>query len=321
MVKTGIDRYTWLTVGKRFTVPNDRTRVSNLTQSFLGTYRLLAPIRTGRYTQVWAAIDDVAQRYVAAKLLLPEYRRDREQLRMMRHELEIGRRLQHPGCLGAFEMRQTSQGSFLLMELFHGDNLRDVLKRRREEIRRRLPSIVRQAAEGLSHLNAVGFVHLDVKPENYMLDDAGHVRLIDFGLARRPPNAWERFFWKQRQKKIQGTRSYLSPEQIRREPIDARSDVYSFGCTLFHLAAGVPPFTAGSSDELLSKHLYAPPPKLAVEAPDVSNEFSDLVRWMMGKRPVDRPPSVGALLTDLATMEFFKPAEESGLIARPAASN
>lgn len=280
--------------------------MSTLTQSFIGSYRLLTPIRTGRYTQVWSAIDDGAHRYAAIKVLLPEYRRNAEQLRTMRHEFRVGKELSHPGCLGAFELRESSQGLHLLMELFYGDNLRDVLKSRATIIREQLPSIVRQAAEGIAHLNTMGYVHLDVKPDNFMLNDAGEVRLIDFALARRIPNAWVRFFWKQRQRTIHGTRSYLSPEQIRREPVDVRSDVYSFGCTLFHLAAGQPPFTASSSDELLTKHLHAPPPSLLSDAPDASLEFAELVRRMMSKRPEDRPHSVGELLPELAGMQFWK---------------
>lgn len=292
--------------------------VSTLSQSFLGSYRLLAPIRTGRYTQVWAAIDDVEQRYVAAKLLLPEYRHDREQLQTMRHELEVGRKLSHPGCLGAFELRTAPQGgAYLLMDLFAGENLRDLIKRRYTVIRKHFASIVRQGAESIAHLNSIGYVHLDVKPDNFMLNEAGELKLIDFALAKGPPNAWERFFWKQRQTKIQGTRSYLSPEQIRRDPIDARSDVYSFGCTLYQMAARVPPFTAPNSDELLKKHLYSAPPNLAIACPDATPEFITLVRRMLSKRREERPHSLGELLPDLMRMEFWR--EESADKPAPTA--
>jgi serine/threonine protein kinase len=292
--------------------------VSTLSQSFLGSYRLLAPIRTGRYTQVWAAIDDAGARYVALKLLLPEYRSNREQLQTMRHELEVGLKLRHPRCLGAFEMRDSKHGAHLLMDLFPGDNLREVIKRRRDDLMQRFASIVRQAAEGIAHLNAVGYVHLDIKPDNFMLSPEGEVRLIDFALARSLPTAWERFFWKQRQKTIQGTRSYLSPEQIRREPVDFRSDVYSFGCTLFHWAAGVQPYTAVTSDELLKKHLRAAPPNLALENSDAEPEFVDLVRRMMAKHPRERPASIGELVPQLATMRFFRTADEP-TAAKPVA--
>lgn len=292
--------------------------MSNLSQSFIGSYRLLAPIRTGRYTQVWAAIDDANARYVALKILLPEYRRDSLQLQTMRHELSVGQKLRHPRCLGAFEMRDSKHGAHLLMDLFPGDNLRDVIKRRRGDLNRQFASIVRQCAEGIAYLNSVGFIHLDVKPDNFMLSPEGEVRVIDFALCRTLPTAWERFFWKGRNKHIQGTRSYMSPEQIRRKPVDFRSDVYSFGCALFHLAAGVPPFTAGNSDELLAKHLYSKPPNLAIDRPDADPEFVDLVRRMMAKRPEDRPPSVGDLLQQLMTMRYFVTKEDESVVNSPA---
>lgn len=292
--------------------------MSSLSQSFLGSYRLLAPIRTGRYTQVWAAIDDSAARYAALKILLPEYRADREQLRTMRHELAVGKKLRHPRCLGAFEMRDSKYGAHLLLDLFPGDNLRDVVKRRRDDLNRQFASIVRQCAEAIAYLNSVGFIHLDIKPDNFMLNPEGEVRIIDFALCRSRPSALERFFWKQRHKTIQGTRSYMSPEQIRREPVDFRSDVYSFGCTLFHLAAGLPPFTAGNSDELLLKHLRSKPPNLTIDRPDADPEFVDLVRRMMAKSPADRPPSVGDILQQLATMRFFLTEEERREANSPA---
>src|SRR5437870_4523983 len=120
-------------------------RVPILDLQFIGNYRLLSPIRTGRFTQIWSAIDDVNQRFVALKLLLPEFRNDREQIRVMQHELSIGLRLAHSRCLGAFEFRYGKGSPHLLMELFPGDNLRDAMKRHRAELLAKLPTVVRQA--------------------------------------------------------------------------------------------------------------------------------------------------------------------------------
>lgn len=277
-----------------------------LDSQFLGNYRLLAPIRTGRFTQIWSGIDDVNHRYVAVKLLLPDFRQDREQIRVMQHELAIGRKLDHPRCLGAFEFRNSKDGAHLLMNLFPGDNLREAMQRDRVALLAKLGSIIRQACEGVAYVNSLGLLHLDVKPDNFIISADGDVKLIDFALTRTVPNAWERYFWQRRRQTIQGTRTYLSPEQIRKQPIDLRSDVYSFGCMLFHLAAGVVPFTGLSSNELLAKHLHAKPPNLLIENEDATPEFADLIRRMMAKRPEDRPKSLGELLPTLATMTFFK---------------
>jgi serine/threonine protein kinase len=284
--------------------------MSIVNQDIIGPYRLLSPIRTGRYTQVWAAIDDVDQEYSAIKMLLPEFRKSREQLQTMRRELEIGRLLDHPRCLGPRELRQTKGGPCLIMKLIRGDNLRDVVKNRRDDLNRMFASIVRQAAEGIAYLNSLGFVHLDIKPDNFILSTSDELFLIDFALARKPPNFLERLLWNPRKQTIQGTRSYMSTEQIRKLPVDFRSDVYSLGCTFYHMAAGVAPYTGASSNELLAKHLYAPVPNVIVDNPLATQAFSNLLRSMLAKRPEDRPRSVGELLPTLSTIRFLRSETE-----------
>jgi serine/threonine protein kinase len=169
-----------------------------------------------------------------------------------------------------------------------------------------MPDIARQATEALVQLHAYGLMHLDVKPDNYLLDDEMNVRLIDFGLARPLPGRWERWFWKQRQKVIQGTRSYMAPEQIRREPLDFRADIYGLGCTLYHLTTNTPPFVAASGKELLQKHLYETPPNPRKTNGDITAAAGRLIRSMMSKRPGDRPSTVGAVLAELKVTKLFE---------------
>ena len=105
---------------------------------------------------------------------------------------------------------------------------------------------------------------------------------------------------------MQGTRSYISPEQLRGQAVDARADVYSFACTLFELVAGKPPYTGASAQELLQKHLAGPTPSLAAANRNVTPEFADLVRRAMAKDRATRPASVGELLRKLRGMRIFK---------------
>jgi len=288
--------------------------VPALSSSFIGSNRLLYMIRSGRYCQVWAAIDDSRQRRFAIKYLLPEFRADKEQLLSLQHEFDIGSKLNHPLLLGAYDKGHADCGPYLMMELFVGLNLRDVLRETWKDIKPLLPQIVLKTAESVAQLNAHGFLHLDLKPDNYMVDEHGDIRLIDFALSRRPPGRWERWFWKNRQRTIQGTRSYLSPEQIRREPVDFRSDVYSLGCTLYHLVGNVQPYTAPTSNELLMKHLHFPLPNLEVDNPDVSTSFAQLVMRMMAKKPSDRPASAAEVVQELKTTPLFK---EDEVVAKP----
>src|SRR5207247_408302 len=115
--------------------------------------------------------------------------------------------------------------------------------------------IFKQAATALAYMNASGWVHRDVKPDNIMVNSAGEVRLIDFALAQRVSKG--SMF--RRKVRTAGTRSYMSPEQIRGEALDGRADVYSFGASVYEVVTGRPPFRAASPVELLNKHIVEKP--------------------------------------------------------------
>lgn len=292
--------------------------MSALNSSYVGSLRLLYLIRAGRFTQVWAAIDDSLQRRVCVKLLLPEFRRDRRQRRMFRDEYEVGRTLQHPLLLGARELGESKQGPYLLMELFTSRNLREVMHECREAALPWLPAIAVQIAEAMTSLHSLRWLHLDLKPENVLLNEHGEVRLIDFSLARRVPNRLERFLWRRTgDVAIRGTCSYLAPELIRREPPDERTDVYALGCTLYHLAANTPPYVGGSSNELLKQHLHGRVPNLRVDNPETTPEFANLIAAMMRKNPTDRPQTTAAVLEELRSTRMF--AWQDQETARPLA--
>jgi serine/threonine protein kinase len=173
-------------------------------------------------------------------------------------------------------------------------------------MRQQLPAIIRQAADGLHYLHTQGWLHRDVKPDNFLVNDTGLVKLIDFAIAERPKSGWAKLL--SGRAKIQGTRSYMSPEQIRGERLDVRSDVYSFGCMLYELFSGRPPFTGGNPDELLQKHLSSPVPVLPASSGEVSSEFAHLVSRMMSKKRELRPASMQEFMDTLGTMRVLKVA-------------
>lgn len=277
-----------------------------ISRSYVEAFRLLYQIRAGRYAQVWAAIDDSRGQRACLKLLLPEYRRDREQLRSFRREFEVGRTLRHPLLLGARDLRESRQGPYLLMELFTSRNLREVIHECREAVLQWLPSIAVQLAEAVAYLHSLNWLHLDLKPDNVLLNEHGEIRLIDFSLARKMPGTLERIFRKHaRDGAIRGTRSYMAPEQIHRKLPDERTDVYSLGCTLYHLAAGVAPYVGGTSNELLRQHLQARVPNLTVDQPDATPAFARLIAGMMSKKPGERPSSARAVVDELRSIRIL----------------
>jgi serine/threonine protein kinase len=173
-----------------------------------------------------------------------------------------------------------------------------------EALQPAVPGLIRKAAEGLAYLHSQGWIHRDVKPDNFLMKPDGQVKLIDFALAIRRKGGLARLF--AGRSKIQGTRSYMSPEQIRGQPLDERADLYSFGCMVYELLGGKPPYTGTSTNDLLTKHLRAPIPPLGASNRNVHEDFAELARRLLAKQPEERPASMADFLRELRGMQVFK---------------
>ncbi len=278
--------------------------VSTVSQEFIGPYRLLNIVKTGQTSQVWAVLSSHDQRRLALKMLLADYRKNREHVGFLKQEFFVGRALDHPQVIHVYEYGTDRGIPYLIMEYFPAPNMKDIIFQVREMVAYLMPKMVAQAAAGLAYFNDQGWVHRDIKPDNFLVNQDGEVKLIDFALALRPKTGLARLF--STKSKIQGTRSYMSPEQIRGKPLDARSDVYSFGCTMFHLVSGRPPYTGTTSNELLTKHLTAPVPRLEAYERNVTPEFAELIGRTMSKKPESRPKSMEEFLTEFRALTMFK---------------
>lgn len=276
-------------------------------QQKLGPYRLLNLIKTGQTSQVWTAIKDATQQRVALKTLLSDFQSQKEHLAYIRNEYAVGKALDHPNVIKTLDFGQERSLPYLVMELFNYPNMKDILVRAevRESIAFLVPRMIERAAEGLAHVHEKGFIHRDVKPDNFLVSDRGEIRLIDFALAEKKKTGLAKLFGG-KSKVIVGTRSYMSPEQIRKLPLDERADIYSFACTIFHLMAGHPPYTAPTSNELLQKHIAAAIPSLEVSQKNVTPEFAALLRRCISKKPEQRPESMARFLQEFRALSVFK---------------
>ena len=137
-----------------------------------------------------------------------------------------------------------------------------------------------------------------------MVGAKANVKLIDFAITEKQKRGLGRFLGGR--SKVQGTRSYMAPEQIRGTAIDVRTDIYSFGCMLHELIGGKPPFTAGSPDELLGKHLSLSAPSLLAANNKITTDLAELVATMLAKKRDDRPDSMTEFLRRLRAMRFFR---------------
>jgi serine/threonine protein kinase len=271
---------------------------------YVGTYRLVNLIRTGKTCEIYDVAQDARGERLAMKLLAGEAARNREEVAFLKHEYEVGRGLDHPRVIKVHEFGRDREYCYLVMELFNAPNLKQWVQRGTDTLAPLATDCIRRAAEGLAYFHSKGWVHRDVKPDNFLLNDAGEVKLIDFALAKRRKGGLARLF--AGRGKVQGTRSYMSPEQIRGQALDERADIYSFGCVVFELLTGKPPYTGVSTNDLLTKHLRAPIPPIQAHNTNVTDEFVALVRSMLAKKPAERPQTMDEVLDELRVTPVFK---------------
>ncbi|MEO2009901.1 MAG: serine/threonine-protein kinase, partial [Pirellulaceae bacterium] len=218
-------------------------------RDFLGRYRLSRLIRVGSSCAVWEAIRDGDNKKFALKVLRQDLRSDKTELSYLKHEFNVAHKLKHPNVIRIFEFNLDNKTPYLVLELYSEQNMKQALRAGVDRYAFYVKKIVEQSAQALYHLHESGWAHCDIKPDNLLVSEQGDVKLIDFTIAEKMGGF--RFF----KRAIRGTRSYMSPEQIRGKRLDARSDLYSYGCVLFELLCGKPPYTGTTPNELLEKHI------------------------------------------------------------------
>jgi nitrous oxidase accessory protein NosD len=253
-----------------------------------GRYQLLGQLGQGGMGAVFRAHDVQLERPVAIKMLPEGSAPDAAAVARFRREAKALARLSHPGIIQAHDSGEEAARPFLVMELVEGRTLAGLLCEQERVAPARAADFAYQAALALHHAHQSGLVHRDVKPSNLLLSADGRVRLLDLGLAR--------FLQDQvgdgtltREGAGMGTPDYAPPEQFHdAHRADPRSDIYSLGCTLYHLIAGRVPFPGSSLSEKALAHEATDPPALEETCPDMPAGLALVVRRMMAKRPADR---------------------------------
>jgi serine/threonine protein kinase len=273
-------------------------------RDFFGPYRLARLIRVGSTAEVWEAIHEHSKDRFALKVLKQSLAKDKAEVTLLKHEYNVAKDLNSPRVVKVIEYREDAGRPYLVLELFSELNMKQALRRGPDSLAFMLDKIVEQAAEGLYYMHTKNWIHLDIKPDNFLVSREGSVKLIDFTIAEKKKSGFGKLFHSA--KVAKGTRSYMAPEQIRKKVCDERTDVYAFGCVLYELCTGKPPYTGDTPNDLLSKHLSASIPSPIVHNDNVTREFADLVRKMMSKKPESRPESMWEFLKTFRNIEIFR---------------
>jgi serine/threonine protein kinase len=270
----------------------------------IGKYQILSHIATGGVCAIYKAVDVDLGREVALKILPSDLAAKPNVMERFRREARHAARLRHDNIVAIYEFGQANGTYFLALEFVAGTDLFKLVSSEGPlEPQESLVYLI-QLTRALEHLHKFGVVHRDVKPSNILLaqrDGRPIVKLTDLGLARL---ASEDDFRITQAGFTVGTVDYMSPEQARDSgEADIRSDIYSLGCTWFHLLTGRPPFPEGGLTERLLKHLRDEPPSVRQFNPRVSVGMAAVVRRMLAKDPGDRYPTPADLMRDLTLLE------------------
>ena len=268
----------------------------------IGGYQVQAPLGAGGMGVVYRALDTKLNRPVAIKLLSDDLA-DAAARRRFQREAQTASSLSHPHIVTVYDVGEVDGRQYLVTEFVDGGTLRD-WAHATPRTWRQIIELLTGVADGLATAHGAGIVHRDIKPENILVAKNGYAKLADFGLAK----LWEAtdsgavtrtFSADTRPGMIMGTISYMSPEQAAGQPVDARSDIFSFGVVLYELVAGRRPFEGTTDLERLQALISQPAPPLAESSLDLPADLRNIVEKALEKDPADRYQTARELVVDM----------------------
>ena len=275
----------------------------------LGRYEIQSLLGAGGMGEVYLARDHKLRRAVALKVLLISGHHERQDVYRFAQEARAASALNHPHIVQIYEVEETDELNYLVMEFVDGETLRQRLLNRSLELKVAL-EVAAQAGSALVAAHDAGIIHRDIKPENVMLRRDGYVKVVDFGLAKVPR---EPVVAKDSESTISGvqtspgmilgTVNYMSPEQARGLLVDARTDIWSLGVVLYEMIAGRPPFEGATPSDTLAAIISHEPPPLMRFARQVPDEIEWLTTKALAKDREARYQTAREFLTDLRRLQ------------------
>jgi Tol biopolymer transport system component len=260
----------------------------------LGPYEIVGRLGAGGMGEVYRARDTRLGREVAVKVLAAEFTMDPDRLRRFELEARAVAALNHPNILALHDVGSHDGSPFLVTELLEGESLRDALSRGAMPVRKAVQLAV-QLAQGLAAAHQKGIIHRDLKPENVFVGNDGHIKILDFGIAKlAPPRSAEELakattvVEATEAGRVPGTVAYMSPEQVRGLPVDQASDIFGFGCVLYEMMSGRKAFGRATVADTMSAILHEDPDDIEPTSGLLSGSLRQVLRRCLEKRPGDR---------------------------------
>jgi len=266
----------------------------------LGPYKLLRRLGRGGRGVVYEAEEAKIRRMVAVKILAPEIVAAAESLERFVREAQSAARIEHPNVITIYTVGEQDGTVYIAMSLIRGGSLQDRLSAGQTFSFADLTGIIKSTARGLAAVHAAGIVHRDIKAGNIMLSDAGEVKLADFGTAKITDGSVSALT---EPGHLVGTPQYMSPEQCRGTPVDARSDIYSLGATYYRLLAGRAPFSDANPLAIVRMHMDVPHPDPRSFNPDIPATCVRIIDKALAKDPAQRYRTATEMADALETVE------------------
>ncbi len=290
--------------------------------SRLGPYEILSPLGAGGMGEVYRARDPRLGRDVAIKVLPASFSSDADRLKRFEQEARAAGLLNHPNITGVYDIGQHDGAPYVVQELLEGETLRSELAGGRFSPRKAIDYAL-QIAHGLAAAHDKGIVHRDLKPENLFVTKEGRVKILDFGLAKLTQAEGSSSGGTNLPTETRGTEpgvvlgtlGYMSPEQVKGKPADARSDIFAFGAVVYEMLSGKRAFQGDSAAETISAILREDPSDLSATNKSISPGLERVVRHCLEKNPERRFQSASDIAFDLEAL-----SGASGSMIAPAAA-
>ncbi|MDD7454154.1 MAG: Stk1 family PASTA domain-containing Ser/Thr kinase [Blautia obeum] len=265
-------------------------------------YEILGKIGTGGMADVYKAKDHKLNRFVAVKVLKPEFREDTTFIRKFRSEAQAAAGLTHPNIVNVFDVGDDEGVYYIVMELIEGITLKEYIAKKGKLSIKEATSIAIQVSMGLEAAHNHGIVHRDVKPQNIIISTDGKVKVTDFGIARAASSNTI-------SSNVMGSVHYSSPEQVRGGYSDEKSDIYSLGITMFEMLTGRVPFNGETTVAIAIKHIQEEMPSPKEFVPEIPSSVASIVLKCCQKSPDRRYQNMAELIADLK-QSLINPEED-----------